>query len=196
VICIIPARSGSTRIPGKNTKEFHGKPIIEYSITTALNSGLFEKIILSIDEIYEEAHKIGHRMGIEVHMRPDELANNSIGTQHVMRDAIKEFSTYSTKDNIFCCLYATSPLLSTKDLSRGAFLLKRNPTMQYSFSVGTNPLHDAGQFYWGYKEAFLSDLPVHAEHSIMVPISDDRVQDINTQEDWDKALEKYEQLHR
>ena len=49
-VCIIPARGGSVRIPRKNIKPFHGKPIIEYSIETAQRSMLFDDIIVSTDD--------------------------------------------------------------------------------------------------------------------------------------------------
>jgi len=49
-IAIIPARGGSKRIPRKNIKEFCGKPIIAYSIETALKSGLFDRVIVSTDD--------------------------------------------------------------------------------------------------------------------------------------------------
>ena len=49
-IAIIPARGGSKRIPRKNIKLFHGRPIISYSIEVALKSGLFEKVIVSTDD--------------------------------------------------------------------------------------------------------------------------------------------------
>ena len=42
-IAIIPARGGSKRIPRKNIKNFHGKPLIAYSIEAALSSKLFLK---------------------------------------------------------------------------------------------------------------------------------------------------------
>ena len=50
-VAVIPARGGSQRIPRKNIKNFHGKPIIAYSIQTALNSGCFDRVIVSTDEI-------------------------------------------------------------------------------------------------------------------------------------------------
>ena len=61
-ICIIPARGGSKRIPKKNIKEFLGKPIIAYSINAAINSGLFDVVMVSTDdqEITEIAKSTEH----------------------------------------------------------------------------------------------------------------------------------------
>ena len=49
-LCIIPARGGSKRIPRKNIKPFMGKPIIAYSIEAALNSGVFDEVMVSTDD--------------------------------------------------------------------------------------------------------------------------------------------------
>ncbi|EQA6175174.1 cytidylyltransferase domain-containing protein, partial [Campylobacter coli] len=60
-LCIIPARGGSKRIPRKNIIDFLGKPLIAYSIENALNSGIFDEVVLSSDdeEIIEVALKYG-----------------------------------------------------------------------------------------------------------------------------------------
>ncbi|MDW1770213.1 MULTISPECIES: cytidylyltransferase domain-containing protein, partial [Vibrio] len=49
-VAIIPARGGSKRIPRKNIKAFHGKPMIAYSIEAAIASGCFDKVIVSTDD--------------------------------------------------------------------------------------------------------------------------------------------------
>ena len=49
-LLVIPARSGSKRIKNKNFKNFKGKPIISYSILTALKSKIFDKIVVSTDD--------------------------------------------------------------------------------------------------------------------------------------------------
>lgn len=70
-VCIIPARGGSKRIPKKNIKPFYGKPLIAYSIETAKQSELFDRIIVSTDD--EEIAKIAKEYGAEVpFMRPKE----------------------------------------------------------------------------------------------------------------------------
>ena len=49
-LCIIPARGGSKRIPRKNIKPFMGKPIMAYSIEAALESGIFDEVMVSTDD--------------------------------------------------------------------------------------------------------------------------------------------------
>ena len=81
-LCIIPARGGSKRIPRKNVKEFLGKPIIAYSIEAALNSHLFDEVMVSTDDT--EIAKIAQQYGASVpFMRSAETSN--------------DFAMYSTK---------------------------------------------------------------------------------------------------
>ena len=63
-IAIITARGGSKRIPRKNIKLFCGKPIIAYSIEAALQSGLFEEVMVSTDD--EEIAGIAREFGASV----------------------------------------------------------------------------------------------------------------------------------
>jgi N-acylneuraminate cytidylyltransferase len=65
-LCIIPARGGSKRIPRKNIKDFLGKPIIAYSIEAALNSDLFDEVMVSTDD--EEIAEVAKRYGAKVHL--------------------------------------------------------------------------------------------------------------------------------
>jgi N-acylneuraminate cytidylyltransferase len=84
---IIPARGGSKRIPRKNIREFCGKPMIVWSIEAALNSGCFDRVIVSTDD--EEIAKVAKKYGAEVpFMRPADLSDGHTGTIPVMRHAV------------------------------------------------------------------------------------------------------------
>ena len=50
-ICLIPARRESKRLKNKNIKIFFGKPLIAYSILTAIKSNLFDEICVSTDSL-------------------------------------------------------------------------------------------------------------------------------------------------
>ena len=87
-ICIIPARGGSKRIPRKNIKTFMGKPIIAYSIEAALQSGLFDEVMVSTDD--EEIAEIACGYGAKVpFMRSAETSNDYAGTADVILGSIK-----------------------------------------------------------------------------------------------------------
>lgn len=194
MICIIPARGGSTRIPHKNSKEFHGVPIIQYSIDTSEKSGLFDHIVVSTDD--EQIAAISHRAGATVYMRPDELAHNDVGTQEVAKDALEKINLYGAipthRMEYACVLYATAPLLTVNDLRRGLRELESNRLMNYAYSTDMDG-NDIGNFYWGRIDAFLEDAPLIMK-SVTVPIDPARAIDINTPADWVLAESMYDHL--
>lgn len=190
MICIIPARGGSKRIPRKNIKLFHGKPIIAYSIETAQKTGLFDEIWVSTEDT--EISEISFKYGASIAKRTEGV-DDTTGTQEVIRNAIRDIGY---KGEVVCCLYATSPLLTPEWLIYGYKMLKYyDPIMEYALSVGTEPLRDAGNFYWGFRRAFEKDIPVHDRYSVMVPLPDEIVIDINTMDDWNVAEEKYNAIN-
>lgn len=177
-VAIIPARGNSQRIPRKNIRIFHGQPIITYSIKAALSANIFDAVYVSTEDA--EIAEVSRAYGAQIIERPAELADSETGTQAVTRHALL------TLDGIeeACCIYATAPLMSIADLQRGHYLMHSSRAVPYAYSVGTAPLQDAGQFYWGRSDAFLAEVPLDDPHTVMVPISSDRVCDINTEEDW------------
>lgn len=136
-IAIIPARGGSKRIPRKNIKIFHGKPIIAYSIEAALKSRCFDRIIVSTDdqEIADAALKYGAEVPF---LRPAAIADHYATTMDVMEHAIQ----YLTKENIIpeliCCIYATAPFILADDLRKGLCILN-DPKVEYAFSATSFP---------------------------------------------------------
>jgi N-acylneuraminate cytidylyltransferase len=87
-IAIIPARGGSKRIPRKNIKNFHGKPLIAYSIEAALNSNLFDRVIVSTDD--NEIANIALKYGAEVpFIRPKNISDDYATTLDVINHAVK-----------------------------------------------------------------------------------------------------------
>lgn len=186
-ICIIPARGDSRRIPRKNIRMFHGKPIIAYSIEAAKESRLFDDIWVSTDD--EEIARIAHEYGARSHYRSEESARDNVGTQLVMSVVLRDLYQSSLL-GYACCIYPTAPLMRQQDLYDGYCELKDNAA-DFAFSVGTGPLSDAGQFYWGTVKAFVDNRPLISPESIMIPVPETNVCDINTEEDWLRAEQMY-----
>jgi len=136
-VAIIPARGGSKRIPKKNIKNFHGKPLIAYSIEVALKSKLFDKVIVSTDD--EEIAKIAIEYGARVpFIRPKELSDDFTGTGAVISHAINYLKS-NGEDFDFCCtIYATAPLLNEKYLLEGLEKLKNTDAVK-ALSVTSMP---------------------------------------------------------
>jgi len=145
-IAIIPARGGSKRIPRKNIKDFCGKPIIAYSIEVALESGLFDKVIVSTDD--NEIAEIAKKYGAEVpFIRPIELANDYIGTTAVIESATTWYKDKGINVVNVCCIYPTAPLLKKEYLIKGLEnLSKTNCHMSFSATSFAFPIQRALRF--------------------------------------------------
>lgn len=187
-VCIIPARGGSRRIPRKNIKLFHGKPIIAYSIETALQSGIFDRVIVSTED--REIAETAARYGAELNLRPARLADDDIGTQEVAQQVLRDLDDVNIK--YACVLYATAPMLRTDTLEAAYELLASNQHRGTNYVVPVATwLRDPGQFYFGTTQAFLSGRPLLSRWTTMLPIDPSTECDINTPEDWERAERMY-----
>ena len=132
-VAIIPARGGSKRIPRKNIKEFCGKPMIAWSIEAAMESGCFDRVIVSTDD--EEIAAVARQYGAETpFMRPAQLSDDYTGTIPVIRHAVEWLADNGCTVSQACCIYATAPFVSPEDLNRGQQLLE-SEACSYAFSV-------------------------------------------------------------
>lgn len=191
IIAVIPARGGSRRIPMKNIRLFHGRPILDYSITTAKAAGLFSRIYVSTDS--PAISSVAYRAGADVIWRPDRLAVDSVGTQAVARDVVERVTAdHLTIDppKYVCCIYATAPLMNYMDLIRGYALL-RSSRAPFVYPVGAD-WQDAGQWYWGTAQDFLEGTPLDQAQLYRLPA--ERVCDINTEDDWTRAEQLYDNM--
>jgi N-acylneuraminate cytidylyltransferase len=221
-VAIIPARGGSKRIPRKNLLPFDGVPMIVRSIRTALESGLFDQVVVSTDDA--EIADVARAHGAQVpFLRPAELADDFTGTAAVIVHALQQLPAF----DYVCCVYATAPLLQARYLRQGLELLEQHPDRSFAFSVcsfgfpvqraltldGQGALtalypefrhtrsqdlpeafQDAGQFYWGRSEAWLRGEVVYSPASLPVILPRHLVQDIDTPEDWKRAEYLYAAL--
>ena len=221
-VVIIPARGGSKRIPRKNLAPFDGVPMIVRSIRTALDSGLFDQVVVSTDDA--EIADVARAHGAEVpFLRPAQLADDFTGTAAVIVHALQQLPAF----DYACCVYATAPLLQVRYLREGFELLEQHPDKSFAFSVchfgfpvqraltldGQGALtalypefrdtrsqdlpeafQDAGQFYWGRTDAWLRGEVVYSPASLPVILPRHLVQDIDTPEDWKRAEYLYAAL--
>lgn len=220
-LAVIPARGGSKRIPRKNLKTFHGRPIIAYSIDAALQSGLFDQVWVSTDDD-EIAERARHCGAATPFLRPATLADDHTGTNAVVRHAADWAQANGLPVRELCCLYATAPFVTADDLRAAQEMLA--PDVDFVFAAThfgfpvqrallrsdtglvapmfphwirsrsqdlPEALHDAGQFYWGRPESFAHhDVPFEAR-ALAYLLPRERVQDIDTPEDWARAERLY-----
>ena len=136
-ICVIPARGGSKRIPRKNIKKFAGKPIIEWSISAAVESKCFDRILVSTDD--EEIASISESIGAEVPFcRPDDLSEDFTPTADVVKHAIEFFQFPDISQVNVCCLYATAPFITPDDI-RESLLILNSSICDFVLAVTSYP---------------------------------------------------------
>ena len=136
-LCVIPARGGSKRIPKKNIKDFFGKPLIAYSIQTALESNLFQRVIVSTDD--EEIAKIAKKYGAEIpFLRPKELSDDFTDAADVVNHALEFFENLGEEYEFICTVYATAPFIQVKYLVKGYEELKNSNAVN-AFSCTSMP---------------------------------------------------------
>ncbi|MBN7288911.1 MULTISPECIES: pseudaminic acid cytidylyltransferase [Campylobacter] len=222
-LCVIPARGGSKRIPHKNIKDFCGKPLIAYSIEAAVNSGVFDEVIVSTDD--ENIAKIAREFGAKTpFMREANLSDDFATTSDVMKDAaLKTSENFQT----ICCLYATAPLLTSGILREANerfqaagceflfaatqfdFPIQRAVRLDEKGAVSMfypqfertrsqdleRAYHDAGQFYFGKRAAWLAGKAIFAPHSRAFLLPRNLVCDIDTMDDFEFAQKLYKINH-
>ena len=142
-IAIIPARGGSKRIPKKNIRSFCGKPIISYSISAALESGLFDEVIVSTDDT--EISTISKYYGAIVReLRPKKISDDRTGVLEVVSHELRQLTNQGISLLEVCMIYATAPLIRVSDLVQSYNMFKaENVDFVFSAAEFTSPIFRA-----------------------------------------------------
>lgn len=219
-IAVITARGGSKRIHKKNIKDFCGKPIIAYSIIAALESGLFDDVMVSTDD--QEIADIARQYGASVpFMRSAKTSDDFATTRDVLEEVLNDYSSRGQEFDYMCCIYPTAPFVTPAKLKQVFDMMVEkdaddaSPLVSYSYppqrafyirdhvktpcqpemmpmrSQDLEPIyHDAGQFYFYKLSSFFGQKEDYYSLPVIFPESE--VQDIDNLEDWTIAELKYE----
>lgn len=223
-LCIIPARGGSKRIPRKNIRPFKGKPIIAYSIIAAIESELFDEVMVSTDDL--EIAEIAKCFGASVpFLRSEENSDDFATTADVLREVLYSYEREGKEYDYICCIYPTAPFVSSKRLIQGFEILKNGADsvlpifsfdypiwrsfkvnekecLEYNWSEFINArsqdlptaYHDTGQWYWVNCTMFKMTGNIIFDTTKGVILSPFEAHDIDTTDDWKLAELKYEYL--
>jgi len=213
-------------IKNKNIKNFYGKPLIYNSIKTAIDSKLFDDVIVSSDS--EKIQNIAKKYGAEVpFVRPKSLSDDFTTTGDVVKHAIDSLKDTGEEFNYACTIYATAPLLQEKYLKEGLDKLKNSNAymafsatsmpfpIQRTFKLDKNgrcemftPEHymsrsqDLEEAYQDAGQFYWTKLDreskeiMFGKDSIPIILPRDLVQDIDTLEDWERAEKLYALIKR
>ena len=124
-LLIIPARIGSKRIKNKNIKKFFGKPIINYSIETAIKRKIFNEIHVSTDSLRVKNIVKKYPINIDF-LRPKKLSGSKIGLIKVYQFIVKKFLNMGKKFDQIWFLTPCSPLINKEDLISASNYIKKN----------------------------------------------------------------------
>lgn len=225
-IAIITARGGSKRILRKNIKDFCGKPIIAYSIQAALDSNLFNEVMVSTDD--KEIAEIALTYGAKVPFyRSAKQSDDYATTADVLSEVLEEYRKLGKTFAWMCCIYPTAPFVTAAKLQAAFAAIQAVgadalvPVVNFSyppqrcFIIKDNKLaykwpeyirarsqdletfyHDAGQFYFMKANVFQEQLTLVPAATIPYLLNEMEVQDIDTIDDWAIAELKYQAMNR
>lgn len=225
-IAIITARGGSKRIPGKNIKEFCGKPIIAYSIEAAISSGIFDEVMVSTDS--KVIANIARQYGAAVpFFRSESTSNDFATTTDVVEEVLDMYRDRGKVFDFFACIYPTAPFVTSQKLTEAVKLLSGThadavvPVVKYSFPPQRafvirdgvvafqypefertrsqdleSIYHDCGQFYIVKTDVFMKEHTLISKNTIPYLMPEREVQDIDTIFDWEIAETKYKVLYK
>jgi N-acylneuraminate cytidylyltransferase len=215
-LCVIPARGGSKRIPRKNIKPFAGLPMLVHSLRAAQASGCFDRILISSDDpeilacgaaygaeslvrpaeladdhtptipVIRHAIEVSRNQG----QAPDAVCCIYATAPFIRADDLQRGAARLAVGDMDFAFTATSfgfPVF------RGFLREGEGVRMLYPEHFGTRSqdlpevFHDAGQFYWGTPEAWLSATTLFGPRSAPILLPRWQVQDIDTPEDWQRA---------
>lgn len=220
-IAIITARGGSKRIPRKNIREFCGKPILAYSIEAAIESKLFDTVMVSTDD--GEIAQIARSYGAEVPFyRSESTAGDYATTNDVLLEVLEEYEKRGEHYELGCCIYPTAPFVTADKLRDAMERLENSgadtliPVVAFSYppqramivkegrlvfeypqyldsrSQDLEPhYHDVGQFYLFYTQAFKQNRKLMTGDILPYVVSELEVQDIDNLTDWEIAEIKF-----
>ena len=222
-LCIITARGGSKRIPRKNIRGFLGKPIIAYSIEAALNSKIFDEVMVSTDD--DEIAQVAREYGANVpFMRSAATANDYASTRDVLLEVLEEYEKRGKTYEFFSCVYPTAPFVTAEKLKAAFNKLKNSdadeltpvipfsfppqrafviqdgnlvfqyPEFRFSRSQDLQPIyHDCGQFYF-YRTDIFRGRKTGTGKRLPLIMPEEETQDIDNFSDWALAEVKYEKF--
>lgn len=220
IVAVITARGGSKRIPRKNIKEFMGKPMLAYAVEAAVNSNVFDEVMVSTDDV--EIAEIAKHFGAKVpFMRSEKTANDFATTADVLEEVISEYKKRGNTFDELCCIYPCVPFLTADVINNAYEKFKTSgadrltPVVKYSFPIqrafklneqglleyrepenapkrsqDLEPMYHDVGMFYFYKTE-----KMNSDKIAMLEMDEAMVQDIDNDSDWQMAEMKYRIMH-
>lgn len=190
VLAVVPARSGSKGLKHKNIRQLDGKPLLAWSILSALSNPYIDEVVLSTDSpVYAD---IGRSYGATVpSLRPCHLASDTASSSDVILHVIDEMSTKDADYQFLVLLEPTSPLRTQDDINcalhhlafndflsavgvckaesiHPSFMFSRNSELTLSPFLGVQPSdlrrQDIQELFYLEGSIYATDIPFFRKH--------------------------------
>ena len=198
----------------KKIKDFLGHPIIADSIKAALDSQLFETVMVSTED--PDIATVAKQYGAEIpFMRSPENANDVAGLTEVCLEVLATYTAQGCHFDGVCCLLPTAPFVTASRLQEAADKLRTEnvdcvfPVVQYGYPIQRSlkiengrvsmrwpenftarsqdlepTYHDAGQFYFIKSETLIIEQRLFTLNAGAIVIRELDSQDIDSEDDW------------
>ena len=138
VLCVIPARGGSKGVPGKNIRPLAGRPLLEWTVERALNSGVPMRVVVSTDSV--DIADVARRAGAEVpFLRPSAISHDTSATEEAVVHALDMLRNEGFDAELVLLLQVTSPI-RREDTIRRAFELREREDADTVVGVVRQPI--------------------------------------------------------
>jgi CMP-N-acetylneuraminic acid synthetase len=214
-IAVIPARAGSTRLPGKNTRPFFGKPLVAHTLEAAREAGVFDEVVVTSDD--PRVLEIAAGMNCRPLERPARLATSTTKMSEVLLHLFDQ-PDYSAVDS-FCLLLVTTPLRTAADIVESLSLLEPSGAsvvmgvsefeihpyfgvwqdesgqwvrVHEEVTLGPSQFFpkmyaDNGAIYWCKTDDYLRERQLFSSNLAVYPMPRWKSVDIDTFDDWELA---------
>jgi len=168
-LCVIPARAGSKRLPFKNGRDLLGRPMLEYTIAAANDSGVFADVYVSTEDA--TLARIAQAAGARLHDRSLELAGDMVAATDVCLDLASARERDGDRFDAIVCLQPSSPLRTADDVrtswrcfveSNASFLVSVTPIDPHYFHWAVHQSPEGWKLFFG--DRFL------AERQLLPPV--------------------------
>jgi CMP-N-acetylneuraminic acid synthetase len=160
-LCIIAARGGSKRLPGKNILPLLGKPLMQYAIEAARGSKRLDKTVVSTDS--EDVAAVARGSGVEVLMRPAELAADDSPVIPALQHAVRALEEKGERYDFIMLIQPTNPGVLAHDVDEA---IEKISTTQVNSCITVCEITDRPE--WMYRMALDGTLSPFKEVSIML----------------------------
>ena len=153
-IALIPARAGSNMIKDKNIKLWDGHPLIAYTISAAINSDVFDSVIVSTDS--KKYTDIAESYGAMVSLRPKEYAGDNSPDISWVTYVLNELSEKGQESDLFSILRPTSPFRMPETIKRALdeFLIEGiKTTIPFHRKLMDHPDYISGNYSTNFMES-------------------------------------------